>query len=231
MMSSNGKKMIALLTLAGLVASGCDIIKPTRGRRGDAEHTGFLGDYSQVSEQEGYAAQEVYINPRASWPKYHAVYIESVSMWIVDESKKPSVEDQQMITDMLYTSMRAKLGENFKVVDQPGAGVIKLRFAFTQAKGAMVALNVVTTVVPQLRTVSTVGGLGTDTAVLVGAAAMEGEARDSITNERLAAVVDARAGTKGITRAFSKWADVQAICDHWAERTRVFFVKQGVRQK
>ncbi len=57
------------------------------------------------------------------------------------------------------------------------------------------------------------------------------EGRDSITNERLAAAVDARAGTKGITRAFSKWADVQAALDYWAERTELFLEKQGVQQK
>jgi len=103
--------------------------------------------------------------------------------------------------------------------------------ALTEAKGARVALNTVTTVVPQLRAASTIAGLGTDTAALVGAASMEAEATDAITNARLAAVVDSRAGTKGITRMLSKWADVSAICDHWGERARDFFVAQGVQQK
>jgi hypothetical protein len=32
-------------------------------------------------------------------------------------------------------------------------------------------------------------------------------------------------------RMLSKWADVQAICDHWAENARDFFANQGVQQR
>ena len=39
------------------------------------------------------------------------------------------------------------------------------------------------------------------------------------------------AGTKGLLRAFSKWADVENACNRWAERARDFLVKQGVQQK
>jgi hypothetical protein len=79
--------------------------------------------------------------------------------------------------------------------------------------------------------VATLGGLAADSAALVGAASAEAELLDSMTNERLAAAVDAVAGTKGVLRAFSKWADVQKACDNWAERMRDFPVKQGVRPK
>ncbi len=48
---------------------------------------------------------------------------------------------------------------------------------------------------------------------------------------RLAAAVDSRAGTKGVTRMLFKWADVEAICNHWGERARDFLGKQGVEQK
>jgi hypothetical protein len=225
---------LAVITLAALALTsvGCGIIRPTRGRHfEDAQHSGFLRDYSQLAPREGFDAQEVYVNPDAAWHGYNAIHIESVSIWVSDEAKKPDPKDQQMLTDMLYKALSEKLGEKFKLVDHPGPGVIQLRAAFTDAKGARVALNTVTTVIPQLRAVSTIAGLGTDTAALVGAASMEAEATDAITNDRLAAVVDSRAGTKGITRMLFKWADVQAICDHWGERARDFFVAQGVQQK
>ena len=45
------------------------------------------------------------------------------------------------------------------------------------------------------------------------------------------AAIDARAGTKGILRAFSKWADIEAIDNYWADHVRDFFVKEGVQQK
>ena len=231
---SQGRKIVVALAVAAsaLSSTGCGILWPTRARRGEAAHAGFLKDYSRLQAQEGYEAQEGYVNPSASWPKYNAIYIESVSMWVnPGEASKLSPDDQQRITDILYKAMHDKLGEKFRLVDRPGPGVIKLRMAFTQAKGANVPLNALTTVVPQLRAVSTIVALPADTALLVGSASVEGEAMDSITNDRLAAVVDSRAGTKGLLRAFSKWADVEAICNLWAERTRDFFARQGVRQK
>jgi hypothetical protein len=205
-------------------------MKPVRGRRGEAFHTGFLGDYSELQKREDYAAQEVYIDPNAAWSGYDALYIDSVTLWVNPEMKL-SDEEQQMLTDMLYKSLSEKLGEKFTLADRPGPAVVKLRLALTQVKGANVPMNAITTVIPQARVVSTVAGLSADAAKLVGSASVEGEAQDSITNERLAAVVDSRAGTKGITRAFSKWADVEAICDYWGERVTEFFVKQGVQQK
>ncbi len=225
---------IAIITCVSiaLVLAGCGIIRPTRGRYfEDAQHSGFLRDYSQLKPREGYDAQEVYVSPNAAWRQYNAIYIESVSLWVADESKKPSAEDQKKLTDMLYKSLHEKLGEKFKLVDRPGAGVIQIRAALTEARGAHVVLNTVTTVIPQARAASTILGLGTDTAALVGAASMEVEATDAISNDRLAAAVDSRAGTKGVMRMLSKWADVEAICDHWGERARDFFVAQGVQQK
>ena len=228
------RRWIAVIVLASLAlaAAGCGIIRPTRGRHfEEAQHSGFLGDYSQLAPREGYDAQEVYIAPKVAWAKYDSIYLESVTLWVTDESKKIDPKDQQMLTDILYKSMSEKLGEKFKLVKAAGPGVIKMRMALTEAKGARVALNTLTTVVPQLRAVSTIAGLGTDTAALVGTASVEAEANDGITDQRLAAVVDSRAGTKGITRMLSKWADVEAISDHWAERVRDFYVAQGVQQK
>jgi hypothetical protein len=223
---------IALLASLALASAGCGIIRPTRGRHfEEAQHSGFLKDYSQLAPREGFDAQEVYVAPQVAWPKYDSIYIESVTLWVNDDSKKIDPKDQQMLTDMLYKSMSDKLGEKFKLAKADGPGVIKLRMALTETKGARVALNTVTTVIPQLRAVSTIAGLGTDTAALVGAASLEAEATDGITDERLAAVVDSRAGTKGIMRMLSKWADVEAICDHWGERARDFFAAQGVQQK
>jgi hypothetical protein len=223
--------IVALVSIA-LVAAGCGILRPTRGRHfEDAERSGFLGNYSQLAPREGFDAQEVYVSPNAAWPSYNAIYIESVTLWVKEDSKKIDLKDQKMLTDMLYKSVHDKLNEKFKLVNEPGPGVIHLRMALTEAKGARVAMNTVTTVIPQARLLSTVAGLGTDTAALVGAASLEAEAKDAITHERLAAVVDSRAGTKGVMRMLSKWADVQAICDHWGERSRDFFVAQGVQQK
>jgi hypothetical protein len=221
-----------VLAAAALATSGCGILRPTRGRYlEDAPRSGFLGDYSRLAPRDDYPAQEIYINDAANWSQYDAVHIESVSLWVQDPSKAPSAEDQKKLTDMLYKSLHDKIGEKFELADAPGPGVLTFRGALTEARGSKVVLNTVTTVIPQARLASTVLGVATDTAAFVGAASAEAEITDSITKERHAAVIDSRAGTKGITRMLSKWADVQAICDYWGERARDFLVKQGVQQK
>jgi hypothetical protein len=220
------------LVAAAVVASGCGILRPTRGRwMEDAPRSGFLGHYSNLAHNDDYPAQEVYINPDAAWSQYSAVHIESVTLWVSDPAKAPSAEQQKMLTDMFYKALHEKIGEKFKIVDAPGPGVLQLRAALTEARGAHIVLNTVTTVIPQARLVSTALGLATDTAAFVGAASAEAELDDAITKERLAAAIDSRAGTKGVLRMFSKWADVEAIFEYWGERTRDFLVKQGVQQK
>src|SRR5262249_17245407 len=131
-------RVIAVVVVASLAlaSSGCGILRPTRGRHfEDVERSAFLGNYSQLGPREGYEAQEVYVNPRAAWPRYDAVYIESATLWVKDENKKPDPNDQKMLTDMLYKAMYDKIGENFKMVKEPGPGVIQLRMALTEAKG------------------------------------------------------------------------------------------------
>jgi hypothetical protein len=221
---------IALLACAALDLTGC---AATRGRRGEPERSGFLGDYSQLAPREGYEAQLVYVDPNADWSRYRSVYLHSVTLWADDETKNLSPKDRQMLADLLYKALRKRLGTYFAISDHPAADSVAVRAALTQAHGARVALRTVSSFVPQALVVSTVTGLSTDTAATVGSATIEMEASDAVTNERLAAAVDSRAGTKSpvTTRTFSKWADVEAACDEWAQRGAEFLVKQGVQTK
>jgi hypothetical protein len=222
---------LAALTVVTLIAvTGCGA---TRGRRGAVEQSGFLGDYSQLQPLEGYEAQEVYLNPAAVWSRYRAVEIDSVSLWATEEIAKLSPQDQQMLTDLLYKALHEELGRRFVLADRPGADVLRIRAALTQAKGAKVVMRTVSTLVPQMLLIGTAVGLAADTANSVGTVTAEMEVVDSIGGERLAAAVDERAGTKRIftTRTFKKWGDVEAACQHWAERVAIFLARQGVPQK
>jgi hypothetical protein len=97
---------------------------------------------------------------------------------------------------------------------------MRLRAAITEAKGARVLGNAVTSIVPQLRLLSTAAGLAADTAVLVGKVGVEAELTDSLTGERLLAAVDERAGTKALRGGLGKWSQVQEAFGFWANRIR-----------
>ena len=218
--------LVAIVTIASLGCGG------VRARRYRAEPSGFLGDYSRLEKVEGYDFNQMYIAPGVDWSDYHAIHLESVTLWASEQGQtKLTDADQQLLTDIVYKALYDALSERFLMAEEPGPQTIQVRAALTQAKGANVPLNTITTVVPQLRLITTVGGLSTDTAALVGSASIEIEGRDEITDRLLVAAVDSRAGNKSLTTMWSKWADVEAAADFWGKRVADLFARQGVHQK
>jgi hypothetical protein len=179
-----------------------------------------LGDYSQLREGKGEEAQFVYINPEAQWSQYKAIQLDSVTLWQTDRTAKLTPEDAQRLTDYLYAELHKQLSQDYQMVTAPGPGVMRLRAAITEARGARVVGNAVTTIVPQLRAVTTVGGMATDSAVFAGKAGVEAEITDSLTSERLGAAVDERVGAKTIRGGLGEWSHVERAYEYWAERLR-----------
>ncbi len=222
--------VFALLT-ALVVTSGC---AATRGRSSVPEQSGFLGDYSQLRENKDYPAALVYVNPSAQWSRYNAIELDSVTLWASQaDGDKMSGQEKQMLADTLFTELHEELDKYFVLARSPGPSTLRLRVALTQAAGANVPLRAVTTVVPQARLIGTVIGLGVDTAATVGSATVEMEVLDAITDRRLAAAVDQRAGTKVLLakRAYTTWGDVEVACERWAKRVAWQFARAGVQRK
>lgn len=226
----SGKSLMAAMVVLLMMTTGCTA---TRERRGEPEESGFLRNYSQLQENPAFPAALVYINPRAQWSRYNSVQLESVGLWGTEATENLNLEDRQMLTDMLYKSLYENLAKYFMMTNQPSATALRLRVALTQEQGAKVALRTITTVVPQLRMAGAIVGLAADTATTVGSATVEMEIRDPITNERLAAAVDARAGTKVLfaKRAYETWGDVAAACDYWSKRIAWQLARHGVQRK
>jgi hypothetical protein len=208
--------------------AGCGAL---RARRGQPDESGFLRDYSQLKPKDGYDAQLVYINPRAMWSRYDSVQLDAVTLWVNEDQGKLSTQEKQMLTDILYKALYDQLGKAFVMVEEPGPNVLRFRAALTQAKGANVPLNTMTTVVPQLRVATMAVGLTADTATTVGSATLEAEVLDSITNQRLGAVVDQRAGNKSLGTLLKKWGDVQKACEFWAQQVTFALLRMGVKRK
>jgi len=230
MLKGSGGTVVAALLALSLVGPGC---AATRSRRGEPENAGFLQDYSQLMPNPDYPAAAVYIRPGVQWSSYNAVQLDSVGLWVGEDTKNLSPEDQQMLTDTLYKTLYDELSKYFVMVKQPGPNTLRIRAALTQAQGAKVGLRVITTIVPQLRMAGALVGLAGDTATTVGSATVEMEVLDSVTNQRLAAAVDARAGTKVLfaKRAYSTWGDVQTACQYWSGRITWQLARVGVQRK
>jgi hypothetical protein len=73
------------------------------------------------------------------------------------------------------------------------------------------------TIVPQIRAVTTLGGLAANTSLTVGSATIEGDVRNSLSQERLAAFVDERICQHSL-RGLGTWSQVDAAFAHWGEQ-------------
>jgi hypothetical protein len=190
----------------------------TRQSRGIGEASGFLGDYSNLREGGKGEPQLIYIRPNVDWAHYDAILIDSVTLWRNEKTDDVPKEEQQILTDYLYTALHEHLSKDYKIVDRPGPNVLRLRAAITEAKGSKVVMDTITSIVPQLRLLTTIVGMSAGTSVLVGKAGVEGEITDSMSGEQLMAGLDERQGTKAMRGGIKTWSDAKLAFDFWAER-------------
>jgi len=148
--------------------------------------------------------------------------LEPVSIWVKADSSLEDVseEDRQMLTDYLYDSLKEALSKDYEIVDRAGQGVLRVRAALTEADGSWVVLDTITSIVPIALGLSTLKQLTFGTASFVADASIELELEDSMSQVRLAAMVDRRAGGKGWSKKFNEWGKVEKAFDYWAEKVQ-----------
>jgi hypothetical protein len=192
----------------------------TTEQASDVEPSGFLKDYSKLRPGKGNQALLVYIDPDAHFAPYDRVLIDRVTIWHAPGSsiEKVSEEDLQRLAQRLHSALRSQFGHEFEIVEQPGPGTLRIRVAITEAVGSKVALDIATTV---LFPIDALTKLATGAHAFVGRAAIEVEVLDAVSNRRLAAAVDERAGGKSFEDSTDTWSDVERAYDFWAERLAV----------
>ena len=169
-----------------------------------------LGDPS-LQENPNFPAALVYVKPDVQGGKYSAIELESAGLYVTAPSTAPSPEDQTLLAGMLYNTMTEELGKHFALVTTPAPNALRVRAAWTQAPTAKVGPGVP---IPQLRITTDV--------------------RDSVSGERLAADVDARAETKAPfgRSSYERWGDnVQPAIDYWSKRCAWQLWRLGVPLK
>ncbi|NOQ77022.1 MAG: DUF3313 family protein [Methylococcaceae bacterium] len=212
-------KLVTLLSVS-LLASGC----ATTYQANDVEPAGFLGNYSMLKEGEGDQALLIYHHPDLNnvCKKYNKVLLEPITMWVKAESSVADVsaEDQQNLKRYLHQSIKKALSSDYRFVNQPGAGVIRIRAAITEAEGSSVALDTLTSIHPGTVALSGLKQLAFGSGTFVAETAVEFSIEDSITRVSLFRGVDKRAGGKNWTKKFNTWGKVEASYDYWAEKLK-----------
>ncbi|MEC4674927.1 MAG: DUF3313 domain-containing protein [Nitrospirota bacterium] len=200
-----------------LMIQGCKTSQPISS----VEPSGFLGDYSKLEPGPPGGPALLYRNPDADFKKYDKFMIDPVKIWYTDDNSLKDVpwEDLHRLALLLQVKIiQALKAEGYTRVQNPGPHVMWVRAALTEAQESNVALDLLTTVVPQARIISGARRLAFGTHSFVGKAGIEGELLDAETRERLGAMVDRRGGGKTLEGSLNSWDDVEQSIEFWADR-------------
>jgi hypothetical protein len=212
------------LLVAGLLL-GLTACKTTRQVKIDLEDnkSGFLGDYSMLQRGADGEASYVYFDHSTDWSKYKKIWIKPIELWGSEDTNSPindlSDESKQTLVDCAYSGLYEALTNSFEIVDHGGPDVLIIHGAITDAKKSKPIINFVSSVYLPLKVVSFGKRLITGTDIGVGKVVVEAEFLDGESNKRIAAAMDARAGTKALRTKFnSTWGDVKLAFEWWGER-------------
>ena len=211
------------LTLA-LAVSSC--ATSTQARKTEA--TGFLGEYKSLLQPGKKGEEEllIYKNADASWPSYHQIVLEPVTIWtnpkwkITDDERK----DLQKLVDSFQLTLHEKLSKDYELVDRLGPGVMRVQIALTGGQKASTILKVASKGVPYGTGPRLIWTFITGKPPFVGEASIEFMVKDGETDKLLAAGADRRVGADTFvagkslnTKYLSSWADVQNSLTYWTD--------------
>lgn len=190
------------------------------------DKSGFLGDELYAKMTPG---DESKLEAALRWRDDSVLGTGDITKIILDPIvmyRKPqhtgggnSNENAQMLINYFYNKLYLALSRKFEMVDKPGPGTIRMQVAITDYEQSWVALDMISTVVPQLRAVAELKGLATDKPTFVGGVQVEAKVSDSETGKVVAAAIDRRVGGKTLSKGTDSWADVKNSMDFWALQT------------
>jgi hypothetical protein len=202
-----------LTALAFLIAAGCATTKQP--------NVVFLGSGIELQSLPGSPSMRAWSSRPGVLGDYHAFLFEPVVVMLgkAAPGKEASDEELKNLGTHLRDAFTTELTRGgYTIVDAPGIGVLRVRAALTElvpvdpAKNA--AAKAVGLVLP--------GGMFLPT-VDIGQAAIEVDMRDCMTNARVAAFADRKAGRAYFNglRPYHRWGDVESAFSAWASEFRI----------
>lgn len=200
--------VFAVVFATAAVLTGCSETKNYQGVRA----SGFLGDYSMLRKGGKGEAEFVYRNPSANWKLYDKIQLDPVTYWRDTSGKKYSHADMQGLANRFYRLLHKKLSADFKIVQWPEVGAMRLQVAITDVDKGEPVLDKISTVLPITAVGTALGG----NPQFTGTASVEAKITDAITGELLIAGMDRRVGGKRMGKTMNTWKDVAAILEFYS---------------
>jgi len=216
------RRASAVLALLLALPPGCGL-RASSGPAGvtaaPPPSSGFLDDYSLLREGGTDELRWVYRNPDVDWPRYHQVLLDPVTLWRSGRGSLGPVPEEDLLRLVadFENALRARLSDSYRIVTQPGPGVMRIRLAITDAKATDPILDVLTARREASGT-HTGGTLAPETRRFLAGASIEGEIRDAQSNALMAAGVDRRIDPQSLEGVSETWDDVDRRLAFWVDR-------------
>ena len=168
-------------------------------------------------------------------PKVYAnVMLEPVSIWSGQDSTMQSVpaDQRQDLINTFHTDLSTALtAAHCQMVQQPGPGTIRLRFAITDETTPNASVNTVATYAPYASSAYDLASRVFNKGVgyFAGTATIEGYATDGKTGALLWEGVDKRGGTIAyVENTLDTWLDIHRAFQDWSAQIATKLQKVGV---
>jgi hypothetical protein len=214
------RKLLWVVVSAALLAlTSCAIT----GQARKVERSGFLGgDGERLEPQDrSYSPLLGYFDEDANWRSYDKMWLAPVTLWgAAEDSFGSNEQDRKRLVQNFYGLLHREFSKDYQMVSEPGSGTLAARVAVTEGGKPTPVLDTVTSIVPQTRVATTLGGYATGKPAFTGAIQMEFKVNDSLTGALLAAGIDKRVGEKRMLDSFDSWSDVDDAMAFWAQQAR-----------
>jgi hypothetical protein len=219
-------RSFALLAGAVLLLGACAQQPTSPGTRAvlpgtDLQVSGFLGDYSGFTPVPGQPDAWQWVRPGVNWRPYTKVFIPPVEVWLNPTAEylaiEPGLYKQMTDTFRTLTAQEFRAG-GYEIVDRPGPGVLKLRYALTGVTPERPGLTPLDLLPIKIAVDAARAATGTDKTVIVVSG--EVEARDGVTDERLFAEVAVRRDYHLFIGKQLTWDELRDGATNWAKLSR-----------
>lgn len=205
------KRSIKWVSMGAFMAS----VILASGAHAEEIGSGFLGDYSALSEVRDAAGEILmrYMNPKFKPGVYQKVMIDPTQYYPAPEpTDQVSASTLTEISNYVDKGLREKLGEKVMLASEPGPDVLRMRPAITAVAPKTPGLKPYQ-LIPIAFIVTSLKGRGKEATIHV-----EVEVVDSMTGERMGASVRKGVGAKlADDKAELTLKDVQPLLDKWID--------------
>ena len=184
------------------------------------KYSGFLKDYPSFKPgKEG--VDMVYIKEGTNFKNYNKIMMDQVVFYFKEDTDYKGINPEEIkeLTEAFKKAFVDALNDAYPFTETPEQDVMRVRIAITDVEPSSPTVGTMTTIIPVGLAVSVIKKGATGEYTGIGSASMEAEFLDSISNERIGAVVDKDPGGK---LDLGKLTPAKEAFKFWAKRLKAF---------